>query len=167
MVTRYRVDPDRSFSRKLKDVSAQVRDLSVPLTLIGQSWFKSNKAFFLLKGPGKFTDLSPGYKVFKTRHLGSPYPILRLSGQLEASLTEPDNHNAISRIVSKRDLFLGTKVPYAGFLQHGTKRMPKRPFVMIGAEQTGPDEFNKRREAWVAILDNFMKQKLRPVGRVK
>lgn len=156
-----KADPDGKFRKALADASAAVSDLTVPLMTIARMWFKGNKAIFALKGPGKFKDLSPKYILFKERHLGTAYPILRLSGQLEASITDPADGNAVAQVINKQVLYLGSKVKYAQWLQTGTKRgTPSRPYVLIGAEQTGPPEFNARFDAFADVLFSYTKQVL-------
>src|SRR3990167_7515127 len=152
------ISNESAFKQRLHEISKKVNDLTIPLTLISQSWFKSNRAIFSLKGPGKYEDLSPKYKLFKTKTFGSPYPILKLSGSLEKSITEPTDHRAISEIVNKKVLLLGSRVtskdgaPYAIFLHNGTSRgMPARPVVLLGSEQSAPSGLNKRVNGFIQI----------------
>lgn len=151
------VDPDNKFKDAMQKASKDVSDLSIPLTLISREWFKSNRALFALKSPGKFTDLSPSTKKEKEPEV---YPILRRSGVLESSITDPTDQSAVSLIINRLTLIMGTKVEYAPFLHFGTKKMPSRPFVMIGAEQTGPEEFNVRKEIWINIIQDYVNKKL-------
>lgn len=145
------------FNKRIKTFVRQIDDLSIPMKLIAQSWYKSNRAIFTLKGPGKYADLSPKYKAYKERTLGFAYPILRgATGDLESSVTDPTNINSFNAILNKRILLLGTQVSYAGFLNDGTKKMAARPFMTIGLEQTGD---NKRVDAWVEIVKTFVDQK--------
>lgn len=166
MVVKYEVDPDKEFDKAVKDAAKQVADLTIPLTLITQSWFKSNRAFFDLKGPGKFADLSDNYKKRKKASVGFIYPILKRAGALEASITNPGDGYAISEIVNKTAVILGTKIPYAAPLQFGTKNIPARPFVMIGAEQTGPPEFNKRKQEWIELIGKYVLDQSKELGTV-
>lgn len=153
---------DDGLQRALNKASKQVSDLTIPFTLIAKSWFKSNKAIYALKGPGKFADLTELYKKTKQRKLGFTYPILRgATRSLEKSITEPTDGQSVNMIVNKKTLILGTKVEYGPFLHFGTVKMKARPFVLIGAEQTGPPEFNKRLEAWIKILEDFVVQTTR------
>ena len=161
------VDPGNKFSDAVAKAAQEVQDLTIPLQLIAKQWFKSNQALFALKSAGKFEDLSEEYQDQKERQVGFIYPILRRSGMLERSITNPSNGDAISVILNKNSLIMGTRVEYAPYLHFGTSKMPERPFVMIGAEQTGPEEFNMRQEAWIKTIQSYVDQKLAQVGTVK
>lgn len=162
------VDPDKRFAKAVAKAIDQVGDIKLPLQLIAKQWFQSNKAFFALKSEGKFIDLKDSTKDYKERNYGFIYPILRAAtGNLESSITSPEGSNSINLIINNNSLVLGTSVPYASYLQFGTKKMAARPFVMIGAEQTGPDEFNQRRQRWIELIQNYVKAKLEPVGEIK
>jgi len=156
------VDPKGELRKTFQEIGNKVSDLTIPMGLITQSWFKTNRAIFSLKSAGKYVDLTEKYKKFKIRHLGSAYPILKLSGQLEASITEPTDGYAVHYMINKLSLALGTRVvskdgaPYGYFLHHGTKKMPARPVVLFGAEQVAPSGLNKRVEAWRKILLDYV-----------
>lgn len=159
MVVKFQVDPDKAFQKEIEATLREVDDLTVPYTLMIQSWFKSNRAIFSLKGPGKYTDISQAYKTRKQKEVGFVYPILKRSGALAESITNPSDSNSIAKIINKRTLILGSSIFYGPFHQYGTKHMPARPWVLLGAEQTAPEEINQRREAWMAILRNWVMQK--------
>lgn len=164
------VDPDKKFQALIERAGKVTGDLTIPFTLITKDWFKSNKAIFSLKGKGKYADLSPAYKKQKMRAVKFIYPILKRSGLLATSLTEAGSTGSVSEIFttpSGQGLLLGTRVtnkegaPYPIYLQRGTLnedksvKMPARPFVFIGAEQTD-DKLNRRREAWVKIFEKHI-----------
>lgn len=157
---KFTVDPGEKFSQAIQDALSQVDDLTLPYTLIAKSWFQSNKALFTLKSPGKFVDLSEKYKKNKQKAVGFIYPILKRSGALELSITDPTDTNSINLIINKQTLLLGTKIFYAPTHQFGSVKsnVPARPFLLIGAEQTGPEEFNKREAAWIAIIASYVAQ---------
>jgi hypothetical protein len=148
---RVQIDPDGKFAEAVSDAIKKVDDLRPAFMAIIPSWFKSNRAIFLLKGPGKFEDLTSAYKRQKQRAVGFMYPILRRSGFLEKSITESGDSDSIVRM-TKTDMDLGTSIPYAGFVHK------RRPFIMIGAEQTGPEEFNVRRQRWIETIENYVLQ---------
>lgn len=156
------VDPGAELQKTLQGISTRVSDLTIPLGLIGQQWFKSNRAIFTLKSAGKYFDLTEKYANFKIRHLGSQYPILRLTGKLEASITDPSDENAVGYIINKISLALGTRVatesgaPYAWFLHHGTAKMRARPVVLFGNEQVAPGALSNRVEQWKKILLDYV-----------
>lgn len=167
MVIKIEVDPGDEFNRAVKKTIKEVEDLTIPFTLISKSWFQSNKAIFKLKGKGKYEDLSARYKKAKQAMVGFTYPILKLHGALEKSITEPTAKGAISLILNKQTLVLGTAISYAQFHQKGTAFMPARPAVLVGAEQTAPPELNKRQEIWIETLANYVLERAKQVGKTK
>ena len=196
------VDPTGEFKRALRRAGRKVDDLSEPLKLIGQSWYKTNKALFVLKGKGPFKDLSDkpftaywltdentagwkkkppsdkffpnGYQQYKEMKYGFVYPILKASGSLMKSLTDPTDSNTIASILNKKVLILGTKVtskkgaPYPTYLQTGTRKMPARPFMVIGTEK-GPwansPHIKRRLGLWIKTLDDYVLKTLKGKGK--
>lgn len=151
------VDPKSELKNAIKRAAKEVGDLTIPLTLIGQYWRRSNEAIFAVKGPGRYPDLSEKYKRFKRSILGSEYPIMLFNGRLMASITGTPNGESIQKILNKNSLVLGTSVPYAYFLANN-RRKP-RPVVLYGAEQTAPPQLNNRIEAWQEILAKYVAQR--------
>lgn len=173
----FKVDPTGEFSRALKEAGKKSADLTIPLKLIAQSWFKSNRAIFALKGPGQYEDLTDnpagkGYKSMKEKLFGSAYPILYRYGHLMSSITNPQDPASVNYIVNKLSLALGTKVttasgsPYAYFLHHGASKMKARPVVLFGTEQVAPQELNKRVELWRQIMLNYVANVAKKNGTV-
>lgn len=168
--TTYVVDADKRFRLAIERAKQETADLRIPLTLIAKDWFKTNRAIFSLKGPGRYADLSPKYKIQKARRTGFVYPILESTGKLSASITQPTDSNAVNEIINKAALIVGTKVEYAAHLQFGTKRMPARPFVFYGPEskEFGTDKtFATRTTQWLNIINDFILGKLGVVGEVR
>jgi phage gpG-like protein len=166
MAVRFQVDPDKEFQKAIAKVVKEVDDLTIPFQEMTRSWFKSNRAIFALKSPGKYTDLTANYKKQKVKAVGFIYPILKRSGRLADSITKPDSSDAITEIINKKTLVLGSKVPYGSAHQFGTKVLPQRPWILLGAEQTAPEEINRRRDAWVALLADYLAQKSAQLGKV-
>lgn len=156
----FQVDPDRNFQKIVSDIANETGDLRVPFISITKSWFKSNRALSGLKGPGKYTDLEEATKKEKIAKVGSAYPVLFRTGRLFGSLTLPGSPDAISQVINKTALVLGTRVDYAPFHQYGTKHLPIRPMVFIGAEQTAPAGISNRHLAWVKIIEDYLAQVL-------
>lgn len=168
---RYNVDPNKELQAAIKEAMGAFKDLSIPFKLITNDWFKSNKAIFTLKGPGKYTDLSEKYADYKRKKLGSEYPILRFSGLLAKSVTEPKDPNSINLILNNNTLVLGTTVPYAHYHQFGTKvksieRLPIRPIIFTNGEQSSPDDKYNRNGAWIKIVKDWALQMSEKVGKV-
>lgn len=166
------VDQDGGFNRALKKVTKSLDDLRLPLSLIAREWFKSNVAIFSLAGYGKYEEYSPSYEDWKIKKFGK-VSVLKVSGRLEKSITDPADKYAVNEITNKKILTLGTKVvsskgaPYAVYLQNGTKFMSARPSVLFGNEQVAPSSLNKRLENWAKILSVYNLQKSKPIGKVR
>lgn len=135
--TSYVVENDLAFDRAVNRAAKEVQDLSIPFAQVAQDFQKSRKAIFVLKGPGQYPDLSPKYKKAKEKVLGSPYPILRFTGRLEESVTNPEHPENVTRI-DPLSLELGTEVPYGVYHQSDEprKKIPLRKFLFIGPEST-------------------------------
>lgn len=166
MAVKFKVDVDQKLKKAIDKTLKDVQDLTIPFGLITQSWFKSNRAIFALSGPGKYPDLSERYKKQKKKAVGFIYPILRRTGRLESSITDPSDTDAISLIINKRSLILGTKVPYASNHQMGLG-VPVRPMVLFGPEQVSPPGINRRVDAWVKILEEFALAKSKEIGKTR
>ncbi len=158
--TSYEIENDKAFTAKLKQLAKKSSDLTIPLTLISKDFYKSEKSIFLLKGPGKYKDLSDVYKKRKQKAVGFIYPILKRSGALEKSVTSPSDRSSINQIVNKNTLIIGTKTPYGVFHQSDSPRskIPLRKFLFIGPEaiQFATSATKGRLERWIGILDGFM-----------
>lgn len=189
----YVVDNDRRFRNALTRISADVKDLRIPLTLIAQDFYKSEKAIFQLQGPGLYPEFKHSDAVYRTTKSGkrvfegtagggeSPYqfrkikkwgfdyPLLKASGKLERSMTDPQDSNAINNIApDNQTLTIGTLVSYGIFHQSDEPRskIPLRKFLFIGPEAPqfayGPTA--GRLERWINILKGFYGQKLAAIG---
>ncbi len=178
---RVEVDVTGSVRDALKRAKDAGLNLTVPFTLIAKSWFRANRSIFILKSPGKYPDyggFSPNTIVYgdvtrrelakkrKQKQFGFLYPMMRASGRLEDSLTNPTHPDSVNLIVNKNALFLGTKVPYAFYHQASGARetLPFRPVVFIGAEQIAPTEMRNESTRWVNIIDSYMQQALNKQG---
>lgn len=163
---KFDVDPSGAIRDAVADALKKVDDLRPAWLAIIPSWFKGNRAIFKLGSAGKYADLSPGYKISKQRDVGFVYPILKREGAIERSITEAGDADSVVRM-TPTDLELGTSNPIANYLHFGTKHMPARPVVMIGAEQTAPDEINMRKQRWIETIENFVLQASSGLGEVK
>lgn len=155
-----------TFNSFVNNVLETTGDLRVPFIQIGQDIFKSNRKLFLLRGPGKFRDLSDnppgkGYKSKKSKKLGSAYPILRgFTGDLEKSITRNTDKNSVFR-VSKTSFTVGTKARskkgflYPLALQEGTSKMPARPFLFIDKPRVG---------RWTDIIATYLDSEYQSEG---
>ena len=167
MEINYAFDPDSAFQKKLERVFRATGDLTIPLTLMAESWFKGNQSIFNLKSKGRYEDLSDKYKKSKEKAVGFVYPILMRTGRLADSITDSDAAESINMIVNKNTLVLGTRTPYAIYHQSqsdgpsgsGRTKMPYRPFLFVGVEQIAPNDIqNNRLKTWMKTLDNYFQQ---------
>jgi len=150
---------------RAKDVS---KDLTIPLMGIARHWFKTNRAIFTLKGPGQYPDLSRKYKKAKASSVGFVYPILKRTGRLEESITNPSHSDAIAQVINRDTVILGTKVPYGIYHQLGGQKIPYRPFVFLGPDSKyAVGEMSRRVDKFIAILEDYIAQKLSQDFEVK
>lgn len=171
----------------IREVLGRAREagvnLNVPFMSIAKSWFKSNRSIFTLQGPGQYPDyggfnpyqaVTSGkrggavltrrdlYKRQKQKRWGFVYPMMKASGRLEQSLTDPANPEAINLVVNNLSLYLGTRVSYAPYHQSDEARtkMPYRPIVFTGAEQIAPTEKKNEYTRFYQILEDSIQQQL-------
>ena len=171
----FKVDPTGAFKKALRKAGKISKDLRVPFKLITMSFYRTNKVLFTLKSKGPFDDLSdkpPSYKDQKLAKYGFIYPILKASGALEKSITNPTDPNTVASVLNKKTLILGTKLtsggeedaPYPAFLQFGTKFMPARPYLVVGTE-TGKwaksKTIQRRKQRWIEVLGKYCADSLR------
>lgn len=154
------IENEKSFMAGLERARRLDEDLTQPLTQIGLMLSKSSRAIFKLKGPGQYPDLTPKYKARKIRRYGSAYPILRATGRLERSITDPKHPDAVLEVVNRDTLYWGTRVPYGRFHQgEGARR--RRPFLIWGADSAYFSSLaSTRRGRALNILNNFVLRKL-------
>lgn len=119
------------------------KDLRPVFETISSDFYKSNEKLIFSARPGRYADLKATTKKAKQRKVGFVYPILVQSGRLKKSLTKRGSGDAVEKH-SRMDLAIGTRTPYAGFLQQGTKHMKARPPLLI--------EVGNRVGRWTRIL---------------
>jgi phage gpG-like protein len=166
--TSYSIDNDKAFRSAIARAKQEISDLTIPLKQIGADFYKSEQAIFKLKGPGQYPDLSEKYKDQKKKKAGFVYPILRRTGRLEESVTDPSSSEAIFDIIQKDTLIIGSRVPYGIYHQSDAARskIPLRKFLFIGPEAQrfafGP--LQGRAERWLNILNSFVLKKMGLLG---
>lgn len=179
----YIVDPGEVIQDAIAKALEQISDLTLPFNLITRSWFKTNKSIFILKSAGLYAELGgmnpkevkAGQKLTnrkraenrKEDEVGFIYPILKRHGLLEKSMTNPSDSNAVSFILNKQFLVLGTKAKsvdgylYPAALQAGSKFFKPRPHIIVGLEQVSPKystpaKGNTRGAAWAALISGYV-----------
>ena len=75
---------------------------------------------------------SPKWTPRKPQNPPVTHPLLRRTGRLYNSLSKPGGENIMR--VTKSEVVFGTSVPYANYLEEGTKRMPARPILKTVAK---------------------------------
>ena len=123
-----------TMARSFDTWGAQIRDLSEPLTLIGEDLlgdFAVNMVSEggLFAGGGTWAPLAAA-TVAERRRLGygGEHPILFRTGALAQSLASRGAPGNVFE-VSATTLEVGTEIAYAGYHQRGTRKMPRRPIV--------------------------------------
>lgn len=164
----------------IKRARGVVKDLRPAFKVMASDFQKGNRAIFKLQGPGQYADFvgkkvgqtwkSPGrpdkrtrdpnltaYQNYKVARGFAPkgYPLLKLSGRLEKSLTRPGGESILK--FGMTNAIFGTSVPYAGFTQNGTSKMPARVSVFLRPGDGAPDGIAKRRLGrWLNILNDYI-----------
>jgi phage gpG-like protein len=152
--TSYELVNDERVASALRRAASVSKDLRIPFAQIAKDFQKSRKAIFALRSAGQYPDLSTkpffawwekdedlrrqydgGYKEYKEAKFGFAYPILKATGRLEKSVTDPGDPENVTRI-GPIEMELGTRVPYAVYHQSDEprSRIPLRKFLFVGPE---------------------------------
>ncbi|MCA9813454.1 MAG: hypothetical protein KC483_11440 [Nitrosarchaeum sp.] len=153
----------RSF---LSEVVKETTDLREFFGLIAKDHVKRQRQIFQLKGPGKYKDLSPKYKIRKAKiNNGNIYPILNLGGALAKANLEPGSPGWIYR-AAKLNFELGVdsdavarqsgaRYPYPIAHQEGRGNNPERRFIFLD---------DVKRKAWIDIIQRGLQNRYRQKG---
>lgn len=182
----YSISNDKAFEAKLKEAGKVADDLRIPLLLIADDFYKSQKAIFTLRGPGQYPDFKgpkikntwkrPGrpelrtrtgnltaYQYAKQKKHGFVYPLLKATGDLEDSVSGPGAKGSIFRL-TKKSMTIGTSIEYGPFHQQDSGRgdkMPMRKFLFIGPEASPvPKKTRGRLDRSLKRLNAFIGGKL-------
>ena len=109
-----------------RDLSSRMNDARKPLKA-GMDKY--------MKGPVKARFVAGGIPKWRERKVGVAWPILRKTGRLMRSVTEPSSTNKKITYPTKQEIILESKVPYAPY--HDKERgynppnstIPGRPFL--------------------------------------
>lgn len=131
------VDGVERLNRAFNRTEGFVADMRTFASAISQEFYRAEREQFDSQGAagasGRWQPLSDVYARFKAERFPGQ-TILRATGALEASLTDPDALDAVYR-ADANEIVLGTKVPYARAHQRGTRRMPARPPISLSETQ--------------------------------
>lgn len=108
------------------------------------------------------SSMSP-YQIRKKKRYGFDYPLLKASGKLEGSVTDPAASGAVLAY-DKKFLFIGTSLPYGIYHQSDSprKKIPLRKFLFIGPESSYANADQKGRlKRWSNTINNYV---LRAMG---
>ncbi len=124
---------DKLVSREILDMGDRALDARPAFRLIADDFRQFERARFDSRGEGTWRPLAPSTIAEKARK-GQDPRILHATGRLRASLTEREDPDAYERIFPNFMLF-GSSVPYAHYLQTGTRKMPARKPLGFTEEQ--------------------------------
>ncbi len=117
------------------EVQGGVADLRKNATWlrVQQAYYKAVKQVFANEGGrSKWQGLSSPYKEIKAKHYGN-MPILQRTKRLYKSMTQMGGEAIVDKQAT--EMTLGSRVPYGGYHQSGTSRMPSRPPIDFTDEQ--------------------------------
>lgn len=123
---------------RVEDASPAFEELADRFAAAESQQFASQGAF----GGGGWAPLSPAYAAWKASRF--PGPILVRTGALKGSLT--GRPLGVEMIGAQQAVF-GTNIPYAGYHQSGTSKMPARPPVQLPESE---------KQAWVKVMQRFI-----------
>lgn len=168
--TSYSVDADNAFQRALEQAKANVEDLRPAFSEIARDFYKSQKAIWQLKGPGRYPDLNEKYKIAKKKDVGFVYPILKRTGKLEKAASQNNAPGNIT-VIGRQSLLMGvydSVIPYAKYHQSDEERskIPLRKFLFIGPEGKTPDndQLKGRVQRWTSILEVWVLKLTKEAG---
>jgi len=165
------------FDRKISAALKAVKSLFPEFTVIANMWYKDNRQIFDLKSAGQYEDYKPGkkgrpspYMIYKRKHAkglnNNFYPLLKFSGKLAASITNPSAPGAV-RSITATSLVLGTQIPYAIYHQLGTKNMPARPPIINkkSAEHGQSHIFESRLASYMRVIAESVAKRVGEVSQ--
>lgn len=117
------------------EVQGGVADLRKNATWlrVQQAYYKTVKQVFANEGGrSKWQGLSSPYKEIKAKQYGN-VPILQRTKRLYRSMTQMGGEAIVDKQAT--EMTLGSRVPYGGYHQSGTSKMPSRPPIDFTDEQ--------------------------------
>lgn len=181
ITTSFILENDKAFIASIDRLAKATNDFRIPFNLIRTHWYKGNRKLFTLTSRGLYPPLgglTPGApsgfgnqtkqrraEDLKERRVGFAYPVLvGRSRRLMKSLIFANAEGAES-FVGRKVLLMGTSIPYAGYHQSDRPRtqLPQRKHIFIDggpAEKAKDAKISGRREAWINIIDDYIKDLL-------
>lgn len=164
----YVLENSKKFQAALKDAGEKIGNLRVPLNLIMNDFYRSEKAIFQLKGAGQYPEISKRYGLQKEGAVGFKYPLLVRTGRLAKSMLSKTAPGAVA-LISEQSLTIGTTVRYGIYHQSDEprKKIPLRKFVFIGPEapKFATSDQMGRTERWLGYINDYVTKKLELKGQ--
>lgn len=170
------IENEKAFKASLDRLGAVTSDFRIPFMIIASDFYRSQRKLFKLAGPGLYDRLggknasstkSKKAEKQKERTVGFAYPVLVGKTQNLSRSTLTNSHRFSHFKLTKRELEIGTKIPYGKFHQFGTKHIPIRKFIFIDggpADRSKDSSISGRRERWINIVEDHITQLV--TGRV-
>jgi phage gpG-like protein len=134
------VDGTAEFDRAFNRVEHHIADLTPVWAEVKQQVFEIEQDQFQSGGAkgasGKWAELSPKCEEVKIRKYGTFAVIagpLIATERLYRSLSRETEDTVY--IAEPQEMTIGTSVPYAGYHQKGTSKMPARPPISLSGDQ--------------------------------
>ena len=140
--------------RALENFQASLADNSEALAAVADDLRRMMAEQFATEGAAAGTTWAPRATSTLCKPLPHRSGILNLTGALLGSRTDPGAAGHVEQIDSAQLLF-GSALPYAGFHQTGTRRMPARPIIVLAGDATA---------RWLEIVRNSIEEKVALLG---
>ena len=140
--------------RALENFQASLADNSEALAAVADDLRRMIAEQFATEGAAAGTPWAPLAPSTLRKSRRTRSGILNLTGALLGSLTDPGAPGHVEQIDSGQLLF-GSGLPYAGFHQTGTRRMPARPIIVLAGDATA---------RWLEIVRNSIEEKVALLG---
>jgi len=123
---------ETAIHRGIARISEGLDDCRPVWPAIEDDFYALEKAQFASQGAEGGSPWAPlALSTAKWRAVRFPgNPILVRTGDLEKSLTDPHDPNAVC-VEGRGELTLGSRLPYGLYHQTGTRRMPARPLIQF------------------------------------
>ncbi len=130
------VDGKPEFDRIFHRLDARVKDLTPIWDDVRDQFWEFEKEQFASEGSagrsGRWAALSKTYAERKRKMYGAK-PILERTGRLRRSMIGQTGDTVYR--ANETEMHVGTNVPYSGFHQRGTSKMPARPPISFSGSQ--------------------------------
>lgn len=124
---------DKQLVAQFEDIGDALKDFRPVWIRTRQKVYNAIRENFASEGgaSGQWAALTPAYAKVKQQRWGNK-PILQASGRYYKSVTQLGGEGIYEE--GPQEMTIGTNVPYAGFHQRGTGKMPARPIEFTPAQ---------------------------------